>query len=171
MSFDELEVWTGRLDRFDWKIVGKQEIYIPYNSNRFLQPKKDTEVLIPGQHHVASDKVRWELHRVWVVEATLKPGKRHIYHKRTFYIDEDSWVAVMSDEYDARGQLYRGVMAPTAFAYDQKAMGINLQIGYDLIAGLWSSQGNCGLYYGIKYRDAFPSRDWQPDALAGAGIR
>ncbi len=52
--------------------------------------------------------MRWELHRVWVVEATLKPGKRHIYQKRVFYFDEDSWVALASDEYDARGQLYRG---------------------------------------------------------------
>ena len=58
--------------------------------------------------------MRWEQHRVWVVEATLKPGKRHIYAKRTFYLDEDSWVALASDEYDARGQLYRGAFAHMA---------------------------------------------------------
>ncbi len=64
------------------------------------------------------DFVRWELHRVWVVEATLKPDKRHIYSKRVFYIDEDTWAALASDEYDARGQLYRSGFAFQSQSYD-----------------------------------------------------
>ena len=39
MSFDELNVFSGRLDRFDWKLLGKKEILIPYNSNRSLAGK------------------------------------------------------------------------------------------------------------------------------------
>jgi hypothetical protein len=31
-----------------------------------------------------ADYVRWELHRVWVVEATLAPGKRHVIPRRRF---------------------------------------------------------------------------------------
>ena len=63
------------------------------------------------------------------------------------------------------------MFAPTAFAYDAQALTISLQTGYDLVGGQYSSQGNCGLYTGLKYREAYPARDWTPDALAGAGIR
>jgi len=169
-TYDDAFVFNGAMDRFDFKLVGKKEMFVPYNAYKAVYfPGNAKNITTPN--HYNPDLLRWELHRVWVVEATLKPGKRHIYSKRVFYIDEDSWIALLSDQYDARGQLYRGVMAPTAFAYDTKAMGISVQIAYDLVAGLYASQGHCGLYYGIKYRDGFPPRDWQPDSLAGAGIR
>jgi hypothetical protein len=169
-TYDDAFVFSGAMDRFDFKLVGKREMIIPYNAYKVVYfPGSRENVTKPN--HFNPDLLRWELHRVWVVEATLKPGKRHIYHKRTFYLDEDSWVAVASDSYDARGQLYRGIFAPTAFAYDAQSMQISLQIGYDLVAGLYSSQGNCGLYFGVKFREPFPARDWTPDALAGAGIR
>jgi len=169
-TYDDAFVFSGAMDRFDFKLVGKREMIVPYNAYKAVYfPGSRENVTKPN--HFNPDLLRWELHRVWVVEATLKPGKRHIYHKRTFYLDEDSWVAVASDSYDARGQLYRGIFAPTAFAYDAQSMQISLQIGYDLVAGLYSSQGNCGLHYGVKFREPFPARDWTPDALAGAGIR
>jgi hypothetical protein len=170
LTYDDAFVFNGAQDRFDWKIVGKREMYIPYNAYKALYAIPD-KAAATTPNYFSPDLMRWELHRVWVVEATLKPGKRHIYHKRTFYVDEDSWLAVASDSYDARLQLYRGIIAPTAFAYDAQAMGVSLHAGYDLVAGIWLSQGLCGLYYGIKYQDPFPARDWQPDALAGAGIR
>jgi len=170
LTYDDAFVFSGALDRYDFKLVGKREMFIPYNAYRAIYfPGSKENVTKPN--HFNPDLLRWELHRVWVVEGTLKPGKRHVYHKRTLYLDEDSWIAVASDNYDARGQLFRGVFAPTAFAYDHQSMGISLQIGYDLIAGLYSTQGNCGLHYGIKLRDPFPARDWMPDSLAGAGIR
>ena len=53
------------------------------------------------------DHLRYELHRVWVVDATLKKGERHIYKRRTFYIDEDSWQILLVDQYDNRDQLWR----------------------------------------------------------------
>ena len=169
-TYDDAFVFSGAMDRFDFKLLGKREMIVPYNAYKAVYfPGSRENVTKPN--HFNPDLTRWELHRVWVVEATLKPGKRHIYHKRTFYLDEDSWVAVASDSYDARGQLYRGIFALTAFAYDAQSMQISLQIGYDLVAGLYSSQGNCGLHYGVKFREPFPARDWTPDALAGAGIR
>lgn len=170
LTYDDSFVYNGALDRYDFKLVGKKEMIVPYNAYKAIyEPGSKANVTTPN--HFNPDLLRWELHRVWVVEATLKPGKRHIYHKRTFYLDEDSWITLASDQYDARGQLFRGVFAPTAFAYDVQAMQITMQIGYDLIAGLYSSQGNCGLYYGVKFREPFPARDWSPDSLAGAGIR
>lgn len=75
ITFDEMETFATRLERFDWKLVGKKEMYIPYNSNRTLVPTEDSDVL--GPKHLNPDTVRWELHRVWVVEAELQPGQRH----------------------------------------------------------------------------------------------
>jgi hypothetical protein len=170
LTYDDAFVFNGAMDRFDFKLVGKKEMFIPYNNYK-ANYNPGGKANVTTKHHFNPDLVRWELHRVWVVEATLKPGKRHVYSKRVFYIDEDSWVAHLSDQYDARGELYRGLVAPTAFSYDSQSLGISLQYGYDLIAGIYAPQGLCGLYFGIKQREPFPSRDWQPDALAGAGIR
>lgn len=69
-SFDEVDVFAGRGDRFDWKIVGKKEVLIPYNSNGLHTPTKDSDVLMAN--HLNPDHVRWELHRVWVIESTLR---------------------------------------------------------------------------------------------------
>ncbi|GJH29384.1 DUF1329 domain-containing protein [Caballeronia novacaledonica] len=103
-TFDELNVFLGAPDRYEWKIIGKKELIVPYNVNRALQ-YKDDQVL--GKHFINPDAVRWEVHRVWVVDAQLKPGKRHqIPHKR-FYLDEDTWTAVLADGWDANGQLWK----------------------------------------------------------------
>ena len=104
-TYDDVSVFNGAIDRFDWKLVGKKEMYVPYSSYRLTYHKTAADITKPN--HLNPDLVRWELHRVWVVEATLKPDKRHIYSKRVFYLDEDSWTALASDQYDARGQLYR----------------------------------------------------------------
>jgi hypothetical protein len=104
-TFDDVFLFNGSMERFDFKLVGKKEIYVPYNAYGAVYQAKQDDLLKPN--HLNPDLVRWELHRVWVVEATLKEGKRHIYGKRVFYLDEDSWAALASDQYDARGQLYR----------------------------------------------------------------
>ncbi|WP_233868392.1 DUF1329 domain-containing protein [Paraburkholderia adhaesiva] len=105
-TMDEPLVFNGTLDRFDWKIVGKREAYIPYNSfgaYDFQTPlKKITE-----DHYVNPDYRRYEMHRVWVVEATLKSGFRHIAPKRIFYVDEDSWTLLAAEDYDAQGKLFK----------------------------------------------------------------
>ena len=89
------------MDRFDWKLVGKKEMYVPYNGYKLMYAKDIKPALTPN--HVNPDFMRWELHRVWVVEATLKPGQRDLYSKRVFYLDEDSWVALAADQYDSQG--------------------------------------------------------------------
>jgi hypothetical protein len=170
-TYDDAFVFNGSQDRYDMKLVGKREMYVPYNNYEFLYfpPSRDA---VTVKNFMNPALTRWELHRVWVVEATLKPGKRHIYKKRVFYFDEDSWLALSSDQYDARDQLFRGTYSYPAFAYDVKVQNTSLQATYDLNAGLYSSQGNCGLYPpGIVYNNGWPARDWTPDALAGSGIR
>ena len=104
-TFDDSFIFNGSMDRFDFKLVGKKEIIVPYNDYVAVYGSKQDDLLKPN--FLNPDLVRWELHRVWIVEATLREGKRHVYSKRTFYLDEDSWMALASDEYDGRGQLYR----------------------------------------------------------------
>lgn len=102
--FDEVQGFFGPPDRYQWKLIGKKEIYIPYNNNRFLAATVDEAF---GKHHLNPDKLRWELHRVWVVEGSVAPGKRHAVPKRRYYIDEDSWIVTLVDGYDAEGKLWR----------------------------------------------------------------
>ncbi len=95
-TFDDTFIFNGSMDRFDFKLVGKKEMIVPYNAYAAVYGAKQDDLLKPK--HLNPDLVRWELHRVWVVEATLREGKRHVYSKRTFYLDEDSWAALASDQ-------------------------------------------------------------------------
>lgn len=168
-TYDDSFVFTGALDRYDWKLVGKKEMYIPYNTYA-LSYIKDAS-LLTTPNHLNPDYLRWEKHRVWVVEAKLKDGKRHIYHQRTFYLDEDSWTAVASDAWDARQQLYRGAFGFLTQSYDVSAPDSTPHMIYDLIAGSYSLSGLYGPFGGVKYTTALPAAQWSPQSLAGSGIR
>jgi len=170
MSFDEIEVFTGRLERFDFKLLGKKEMLIPYNSNRLLQPKTDAEVL--NAHHLNPDFVRWELHRVWVVEASVREGKRHQAPKNRYYCDEDTWICVLGDRWDANGQLWKTLWNQTFVAPDLPglvggAMGFNdLISGTAFVANLYNAKN---AHYPIVA--PFPDSNFTPDAMAAAGAR
>ena len=169
-TYDDVSVFNGALDRYDWKLVGKKEMYVPYSSYRLTYHKTAADITKPN--HINPDLVRWELHRVWVVEATLKEGKRHIYTKRVFYLDEDSWTALASDQYDARGQLYRASFAYPSYSYDVQAPFADTFAIYDFNSGAYNISGLFGAHSGLKYMTELP-RDsfWSPEALAGAGLR
>ena len=102
--FDELNLYSGPMDRYNFKLVGKKEIYVPYNAYRAVFGATD-KVVTPV--HINPDALRWELHRVWVVDGTLKSGKSHALTRRTFYADEDTWALLLSDSYDSTGKLSR----------------------------------------------------------------
>ncbi|MBT8053593.1 MAG: DUF1329 domain-containing protein [Xanthomonadales bacterium] len=103
---DDFDMFNGAPDRYNWKLVGKKEMYVPYNSYKMHSPDV-TYKQLHNKGHMNQDYARYELHRVWEVEATLKEGSRHIYAKRVFYIDEDSWQIMVKDQYDGQGQLWR----------------------------------------------------------------
>jgi hypothetical protein len=169
-TWDDVSVFNGAMDRFNWKLVGKKEMIVPYGNYRLTYHKAAADLTKPN--HVNPDFVRWELHRVWVVEATLKEGARHIYSKRVFYIDEDSWMAVASDQYDARGQLYRASFAFPSYSYDQQAQFGDTTAFYDFNSGVYALVGLFGPYNGLKYMTEMPKETaMSADALAGAGIR
>ncbi len=107
--FDEVEGLFGTPERFDWKIVGKKEMIVPYNNNRLVTASVEDAY---AGHHFNPDLMRWELHRVWEVEATVAQGKRHAVPKRRYFFDEDSWLLVLMDGYDAEGNLWRTSQVP-----------------------------------------------------------
>lgn len=168
MSFDEIETWNGRLDRFDWKLVGKKELFIPYNNNK-LFAVKDADLLgkFPNPDHV-----RWELHRVWTVDATLRAGQRHQAPKSRYYCDEDTWQCTLGDRWDANGQLWKTLWSMNFVAPDLpgtvgSSMGFN-----DLISGtafIGNLYGGKSTQYVVKPR--FSDSTFTPDAMAGEGVR
>ncbi|NWL21907.1 DUF1329 domain-containing protein [Pseudomonas umsongensis] len=168
-TYDDVFVFNGALDRYDWKLVGKQEMIVPYNTYK-LTYAQDPKSLTTA-NHLAPDFVRWEKHRVWVVEGNLKAGARHIYAKRRFYLDEDSWSALASDQYDARGQLYRGSFAFLSQSYDKQVPDSTPFMIYDLVGGSYNINGVVGPYGGIKYIDPLSKAQWSSESLAGSGIR
>jgi hypothetical protein len=168
-TYDDAWIFNGALDRYDFKLVGKKEMVVPYSEYKLFGHKEVTDIVKPN--HLNPDFVRWELHRVWVVEATLKQGKRHIYSKRTFYIDEDSWAALASDQYDARGQLYRASFDHLVYAYDAQATYTGNHVIYDFISGAYNLTGMSGPHGGLKYIEPLKASQWSPEALSGAGVR
>lgn len=104
--YDQVDMFNGALDRYNWKLVGKKEFYLPYNSDKIAGPTVKFDDLI-RPHHLNQDLPRYELHRYWVVDATLKPGTSHTFKRRTFYVDEDSWNIEAVDDYDNKDQLYK----------------------------------------------------------------
>jgi len=170
MSFDEIEVFTGRLDRFDFKLAGRKEIFVPYNGNRLLQPKTDAEVL--GKHGLNPDFVRWELHRVWIVDATLRAGQRHQAPKSRYYCDEDTWACVLGDRWDANGQLWKTLWSQTFVAPDLPGLVVGAFGFNDLLAGT----GFVANLYNAKSAQypivpPFADSTFTPDAMAAAGVR
>jgi hypothetical protein len=103
---DESNMFNGSIDRFNWKLIGKKAMIVPYNAFGMYSFKdKLHDVATPNG--IASEHRRYEVHRVWVVEATLKSSARHVASKKVFYLDEDSWLALVGEDYDAQGKLWK----------------------------------------------------------------
>lgn len=137
---DMTDMFNGALDRYDWKLVGKKELFINYNSYKVhAKGVPLAELVKPG--HINPAYMRYELHRVWVVEATLKAGMRHINKRRTFYFDEDSWQVVAIDHYDGAGNLWRYSEAAIINYYDLPAQWTTLETHHDLKSGRYITNG------------------------------
>ncbi len=167
---DDFGMFNGATDRYDWKLVGKQELYVPYNSYKLTgNTLKYGDVLKAG--HINPDHARYELHRVWVVEATLKKGASHIYKRRTFYIDEDSWAIVLTDKYDTRDQLWRVSEQHSINFYDVPMYYGTLEVHHDLQSGRYLAMGlrneESKVYVPIKRNSA----DFTPAGLRNLGTR
>ncbi len=167
---DQFDMYNGAPDRYDWKLVGKKEMIVPYNSYKLHSDTvKVADILKPL--HINQDLARYELHRVWIVEATLKPGASHIYKRRTFYVDEDSWQILAVDQYDSRDQIWRVSEAHCINYYEAQTFWSTLEAHTDLVAGRYLVVGldneNKMYDFGVKRTPA----DYTTDALRRDGIR
>jgi hypothetical protein len=140
MTSDQFDMYNGSPERYTWELLGKREIYVPYNSYKLhSNTVKYSEVLKPL--HINPDLARYELHRVWVVDAKLKEGTRHLYKRRTFYFDEDSWQAIEVDQYDNRDQLWRVSEGHVINYYDVPNLWTTVEGHYDLQSGRYLAIG------------------------------
>lgn len=169
---DDYWGFHGAIDRYDWKLIGEKEMYIPYNAYRLMDPKlKYADMIDKGS--LKPELMRWELHRVHVVEATLKPGMSHILPKRVFYMDEDSHIIALADGYDGRGNLWRVYTYPMVQAYDAGVMFqtsftvADLSNGNYFVSALTNQRAQPAYQWNVKG----DIKDFNPDAMRRRGVR
>ncbi len=167
---DQLDMFNGAVDRYDWELVGKREMYVPYNSYRLHGGDLSFDDILKPLH-VDPEFLRYELHRVWVLEATLKEGATHIYKRRTFYVDEDSWQILVADIYDNRDQLWRLSEGHLINYYEKPLMWPTLEVHTDLQAGRYLAFGLDNEFPMCTWDSGLESRDFTPEALRREGRR
>lgn len=170
ITVDEVRVFNSSGQRYDWKIIGKKEIYVPANNYKIHSNQvKYADMLTPN--HVNPDVMRYELRRVWVIQATLKPGFRHLYAKRDLYIEEDSWFPVMGDNYDNRGELWRTSMLNTIHLPELQGWQAGVGLYHDLNSGSYLAFNLINEQrkgYTLNKGDVSPG-DFGPEAARRAG--
>ncbi|MES2917221.1 MAG: DUF1329 domain-containing protein [Pseudomonadota bacterium] len=172
ITADDVDMYNGSPDKYEWKLIGKKEMYIPYNNFKSLQKGvKYKDLLKPG--HLNPDYLRHELHRVWVVEGSLRPGERHVYSKRRFYIDEDSWNIVVADQYDGRGDLWRVSVAYMTSFYEVPIVWTGMDTYHDLQARRYNVTGlSSEEVQTLDFSQPSPGADYfTPAALRRRGVR
>jgi len=169
---DETDLFNGALDKYNWEYRGVQQYYIPYNNYEIAQDGLEYEKIL-GTKHLNPDLQRWERHRVHVVEANLKDDERHIFSRRVFYIDADSWKVVSVDQYDGRGELWRVSQAMEKSYYEVPTVWTALDVFHDLqskryhVQGLDTEEGET-----LVFTDRVPNkRYFSPQALRRRGRR
>ena len=168
---DQFDMYNGSPERYDWKLVGKKEIIVPYNAYKLHTAKtKASDVIRPL--HLNQEQTRYELHRVWVVDSVLKPGQRHLYKRRTLYVDEDSWQILAVDCYDNHDQLYRFQEGHGIEYYDVPSYWVTMEVTYDLSQRRYLALGfeddvNRTYDFSIKRTP----QDYTPAALQVRGTR
>lgn len=172
-TMDQERLFFGKLDRYDFKLIGKEEKFINYNNFKGSDYKNCPEEKFFTKNFPNPECTRWELHRVWHVEATLKPGFRHILPKRDFYFDEDMSFAGTVDNYDASGELFR---VDNAISYPFYVPGYGgaaeANTSIDVRRGSWVIGQYSGFPHGGQQPvGEFPSAFYTPESLAGQGIR
>jgi hypothetical protein len=166
---DQYDGYNGSPNLYDWQLLGKREMLVPYNNYRIGDKRiAYTDVIRKGAPN--SDLLRFELHRVWVVEAKLKTGQAHVYQRRLFYLDEDSWSVLLSEAYDSRGKLWRVGLHSLVQYYDALVPWYRFELWFDLTN---DSYVLTGLDNGYKTPWTFGVegllQDFHPDALRRMG--
>ena len=169
-TIDQNDMYNGSPDRYDWTLVGRKERYVPYNSYKLHSDKVTyDEIIKPG--HINPDLLRYERHRVWVVEAKLKEGARHLYARRTFYLDEDSWQILAVDQYDRHGKIWRVSEAHVINYYEVPLLWQTLEAHYDLQNGRYLLLGLNNQRKVERFNSEMDPKNFKPAALRRKGRR
>jgi hypothetical protein len=131
MTHDQVDMFNGPLDRYTIKLLGKKEMLVPYNGYRMYSDRVKYQDIVKAGH-INQDLARYELHRMWVIEAQVRPGFNHRYKRRTFYLDEDSWLVMLQDMYDERDQFWRTAEAHAVNFANVPVVVNGVQVHYDL---------------------------------------
>jgi hypothetical protein len=173
MFFDEINIFAGRMERFKFELKGRKLMYMPYNNYRMNLLRGDPAQLM-GPHHFQPEKVRYELRRVWVVEATPLPNARHMASRKRFYLDEDSWIALGYEGWDQSNKLFRVLLSNGMANYYTGGImqGASVQ-AYDLARGQYAGlqlliAPRCYIRYGLPQQ---PDAEMTPARMGARGIR
>ncbi len=167
---DMTDMFNGAMDRYDWRIVGQREMIIPYNAYQAHSGNITADDLVQAGH-LNPDHMRYELHRVWIVEATLRDGTRHINPRRTFYLDADSYQIAVIDHYDQRGNLWRLSEAHTINFYDVPTIWATMESSLDLQSGRYIVNGIDNQEPVATFTETLNPSDYTPQALRVRGRR
>jgi hypothetical protein len=167
--YDQVGLFSGSLDVFDFRLVGKRDMIIPYNTYKQVYICQPVDDLQP--HFINPDCLRWELHRVWIVEAVLKGGQQHTSTRRVFYWDEDSWNAGASDEYDFKGELYRSGFVHFNVWYESQINSAQQYVIYDFKRRAYALYGEAARADGPHAVDPLPANQLTPDMMASTSVR
>jgi len=167
---DMADMFNGAMDRFDWTLAGKRDIYVPYNAYSAHASDVDyDDMVLPG--HLDPSRLRYELHRVWVVEARLRDGARHINARRTYYLDEDSYQILMAEHYDGRGELWRFSEAHPIVYYEVPMLWTSIETHHDLQSGRFVSYRQDHRDGVARFDQDLSVRQFTPQALRRQGRR
>ncbi|MFM2044573.1 MAG: hypothetical protein RLY86_3149 [Pseudomonadota bacterium] len=167
---DNFDMYSGAPDRYEWTLLGRKEMYVPYNAYKLHSPDLNYDDMI-NAGHINQDMARYELRRVWVVEGSLRSGTTHIYAKRRFYVDEDSWQILVADHYDARGEMWRVGESHVINYYDVPAIWSTLDTLYDLQSGRYTALGFDNKEPPYQMNANLTEQEFSPDSLRRAGVR
>jgi hypothetical protein len=161
---------TGDEEWYTFAEPQRKEYFIPYNSYKLAAPGYEMKDIVRAGH-INSDLKRYELHRVWVLEGTLKPGFRHLSPRRFGYLDEDSWAGAAAEMYDANGELWRVSESYLLQYYDVPLINYWAEDNSDLINGRHAS--SAGFFNVGAKRGTGPPTFVKPDPayFTPAGLR
>ena len=165
---DQVDSYNGAPDRYEWELVGKQEMLVPYNSYAVHQKGIPYDSILKNST-VNPELLRYELHRVWVIEANLRKGFSHPYAKRRFYIDEDSWQILAADLYDKGGELSGVQESHPISYYDVPMFGSTLETIYDFKGKRYFVDGLDNNEPMYNFNAKLGPRDFTPQALRREG--
>ena len=166
--FDQVLVYFGPKDRYDWKIVGKKEMYVPYNMNSFFLQSDEAVI---GENYPKPEHMRWELHRVWEIEGTLREGQRDVRPKRKIYVDEDSWIALLGNTWDSQGTLWHTSIGFPLIMYELPSLNMENWATLDFIEKRYTISIVNNQEVHLENTAPHPNTYYTPEGMARKGVR